>query len=54
MTDLKRNQIVADEQGNHFRMVSPGPHVSTVESVATKELFTIYTAELRATDREAM
>ena len=47
MTTFRKRQIVVDGQGNHFAVITDdgGPTV-LVNSVATKELFTIPRSEL--------
>lgn len=51
---FKRNQIVKDNQGNHFRVIDTVGEVVNLESVATRELFTAPSSELTATDRVAL
>lgn len=44
------NQVVRDDEGNHFRVVSARGTGVRCESVATKELFLIPAEELTLTD----
>ena len=50
MVTFIKNQIVRDDEGNHFRVVSTRDTSVRCESVATKELFLIPAEELTLTE----
>lgn len=47
---MRKNQIVRDDEGNHFRVISVKDYVVRCESVATKEIFQIPMTELIITN----